>query len=162
MSFIHIISVNLHYNHVSVLEGKATITKVDSQRLEHKKFTYFSCDISGQLRLYFTVIQGLRLIKTLPSSDGGRQYCHCHFHSIQSEGRNGMKMSDSLTGKQDHGVHEHSELFKEKPEGEIRTVSFNVSLTILEDLTNHINGLLTLNIVKERISVKNYIKLFTF
>ena len=90
MNFIHTILVNLHYNHVPVLEGKATKTKVDSQDLEHKELIYFSCDISGQLRLYFTVTQGLRLMKILFSA-GGLQYCHCHFHSIQSEGRNGMK-----------------------------------------------------------------------
>ena len=68
-------------------------------------------------------------------------------------------MRDCRTGKQDHGVHEHSEPFKEELEGEIRTVLFRVLLTILEDLLNHINGLLILNIVDFFIlNIKNFSK----
>ena len=59
-------------------------------------------------------------------------------------------------------MHEHSEHFEEELEGEMRPTLFSVLLTIVEDLTNRINGLLILNLVEERISVKNDIKLFTF
>lgn len=97
------------------------------------KIISFWCNISSQLRLDITVTQGLRLRKALSSSTGGLQDCHCHFHSIQPEGRNGMKHWEKLLaslevtyitptykpmseyfsekasgcrpGKQDHGVH---------------------------------------------------------